>query len=88
MNKLIKIVLCCLVCALPACNKTGAYGFKEGQTYVSKRVEDGKEYRATKVTMDYVIFTMEGAKPPSPWYNRKVSGAQLMRWAYDLVLKD
>ena len=96
MNKLIKIVLCCLVCALPACNKTGAYGFKEGQRYVSSSPSlisnldavDTVTFRVIEATWDYVVFTKEGIEAPNPWYNRKVSGNELKRYSNIFFLKD
>ena len=72
-----------------SCNKTGIYGFKEGQTYVL----DGEEhkdatFKVIKVSSDYVIFTKEGVTPPNIWYNRKMTNPLLRAYVGDFKLAD
>ena len=93
MNMLLKVAACFLIFALTACNKTGAYGFKEGQTYVATinlgwGLYKGNNVKVLEATRDYVIFTREDVEPPHPWYNRRADGEDLERYARYFVLKE
>jgi hypothetical protein len=92
MNMFLKILLGCLILTFTACNKTGAYGFKEGQTYTCTRsaynLIKGNNVKVIKVSMDYVVFTQEGVKPPNIWYNRKLTGDRLRLIVDNLEPKD
>ena len=70
-----------------SCNKTGVYGFKEGEKYISSEGA-GLVYKVTKVSTDYIIVTMEGVNPPGFWYNRKLTGNDLTRFLRHVKLAD
>ena len=95
MNTFLKVALCCLVCVLTACNKTGAYGFKEGEIYETTQLHKGGdhdgEYINVKIIeagVDYIIFTEVGAKKGDYWYKKRVVQDKLRLYARLWTLKE
>ena len=89
------------MCALTACNKTGPFGFKEGQIYtdveaIYEMIDYQSEqvgtrlvsYKVIEAGRDYIVFTKEGAEEGGDWYKKRVVGESLGRYARRWKLKE